>query len=58
MTGGHLVLVVEDDLAMRKLLRATLQSHGYRVVDAAGAAEAMGLFSSHNPGMRMGKWSL
>ncbi|NUP12372.1 MAG: response regulator [Polyangiaceae bacterium] len=49
MTQGPLVLVVEDEPPMRKLLRATLQSHGYRVVDAASAAEAMTMFTSHNP---------
>ena len=49
MTAGHLVLVVEDDLAMRKLLRATLESHGFRVIEAVSAKEAMALFTSHNP---------
>ncbi len=35
-----LVLVVEDEAAMRKLLRGELVSHGYRVVEVESGAEA------------------
>ncbi len=39
MTEPRTVLVIEDELAMRRLLRATLEAHGFAVVDAATMAE-------------------
>ena len=44
-----LVLVVEDEPPMRKFIRASLGSHGYRVIEAERASEAIGLLTSHNP---------
>lgn len=44
-----LVLVVEDEPQMRRFIRASLTSHGYRLVEAGGAAEATALATSHNP---------
>jgi two-component system KDP operon response regulator KdpE len=52
MSGGSegpLVLVVEDELQMRRFLRAGLVAHGYRVVEATTATEALSLAPSHNP---------
>jgi two-component system KDP operon response regulator KdpE len=46
---GALVLVVEDEPQMRKFIRASLSSHGYRVVEAERAAESVMLMTSHNP---------
>ncbi|HUS64030.1 MAG TPA: response regulator [Kofleriaceae bacterium] len=43
------VLVVDDELAMRRFLRASLGSHGFRVVEAATAAEAIAAATGHNP---------
>ncbi|MEZ4403717.1 MAG: response regulator [Kofleriaceae bacterium] len=39
MTGG-LVLIVDDEPAMRRLLSATLTAHGFAVVEAGDLAEA------------------
>jgi two-component system KDP operon response regulator KdpE len=47
--GGDLVLVVEDEPQMRKFIRASLTSHGYRIVEAETAHEAVRLITSHNP---------
>jgi two-component system KDP operon response regulator KdpE len=44
-----LVLVVEDEPQMRKFIRASLSSHGYRVLEAERAADAVSLLTSHNP---------
>ncbi len=44
-----LVLVVEDEPQMRKFIRASLLSHGYRVLEAERATEAVALMTSHNP---------
>lgn len=47
--NGALILVVEDEPQMRRFIRASLQSHGYRVLEAERVAEAMALVTSHNP---------
>jgi two-component system KDP operon response regulator KdpE len=47
--AGPLVLLVEDEAPMRRLLRAALGAHGYRVVEAATAREARQLAVSHHP---------
>jgi two-component system, OmpR family, KDP operon response regulator KdpE len=44
-----LVLVVEDEPQMRRFLRASLTSHGYRFIEAASSSEAVMMVSSHNP---------
>jgi two-component system, OmpR family, KDP operon response regulator KdpE len=44
-----LVLLVEDEPAMRRLLRASLTSHGFRIIEATNAREGMALATSHNP---------
>lgn len=48
---GAVVLVVEDEPQMRKFIRASLSSHGYRVLEADRVAEAVMLLTSHNPEM-------
>ncbi len=40
--SGATVLVVDDEAAIRRLLRTTLEGAGYRVSEAATAAEAVG----------------
>jgi two-component system KDP operon response regulator KdpE len=47
--AGPIVLLVEDEPQMRRFLRAALGSHGYRLVEATTAAEAVSLGTSHNP---------
>ena len=44
-----LVLVVEDEPQMRKFVRIALESHDYRVIEAATAAEAIQQAASHTP---------
>ncbi len=46
---GAQVLVVEDEPQMRKFIRASLTSHGYRILEAERASEALMLATSHNP---------
>jgi two-component system KDP operon response regulator KdpE len=46
---GPLILVVEDEAQMRRFIRASLYSHGYRVVETDRVSEAMALMTSHNP---------
>ncbi|MDB4929163.1 MAG: DNA-binding response regulator KdpE [Myxococcaceae bacterium] len=47
--AGPLVLVVEDEPQMRRFLRASLTSHGYRFAEAETAAAALALASSQHP---------
>jgi len=51
--GGHndLVLVVDDDPAIRDLTRTMLERHGYRVLDAADGATALELLDYHRAGI-------
>lgn len=44
--NGESVLVVEDEQAMRKLIRRVLERAGYQVLEAADAAEGMRRFSA------------
>ena len=46
---GPVVLVVEDESAMRKFLRVSLGANGFRVVEALTVAEATSLAPGHNP---------
>ncbi len=44
-----LVLVVEDEVQMRRFLRAALGANGFRLVEAGTASEALSLAPGHNP---------
>jgi two-component system KDP operon response regulator KdpE len=48
-SAGPLILVVEDEVPMRRFLRVSLASRDFRVVEAGSAREALQLASSHNP---------
>lgn len=41
VAGDHLALVVEDEPSLRKLMERILADHGYHVIAAAGAEEAL-----------------
>src|SRR5512147_2838792 len=47
--NAPLVLVVEDELPVRRFLRAALETHGYRLVEAGSVREAEQLAPGHNP---------
>jgi PAS domain S-box-containing protein len=44
---GELILVVDDETAVRRVIQRTLDKHGYRVVTAAEGSEAMAFFAQH-----------
>jgi two-component system KDP operon response regulator KdpE len=46
---GPIVMVVEDEPQMRRFLRASLGSHGFRLLEAGSAKEALALATSQAP---------
>jgi two-component system KDP operon response regulator KdpE len=49
VSDGALVLVVEDEKELRRFIRAALNAHGYRLLEASSVGEAKMLATSHNP---------
>src|ERR1017187_9760905 len=49
MADSGTVLVIEDELAIRRFLKPTLQSQGFKVLEAVKGEEGLALASSHNP---------
>ena len=50
MTGdAAIILIVEDEPPIRRLLRATLDANDYRVLEAGTGAEAVGALRHHRP---------
>jgi two-component system KDP operon response regulator KdpE len=47
--GGALVLVVEDERAVRRFLRASLTSHGFRMIEAATAEAGLAATKADHP---------
>lgn len=47
--NGPLVLLVEDELSLRRFLRTTLALHGYRLVEAPTLREGLLAAASHRP---------
>jgi two-component system, cell cycle sensor histidine kinase and response regulator CckA len=47
LAGSETVLIVEDEEAVRKLLRRTLEKQGYRLLVAASGIEALDLLRHH-----------
>lgn len=47
--GKHTILVIEDELQIRRFLRATLLGHGYHLVEATTGQEGVILATSHQP---------
>ena len=51
MSAGPRVLLVEDEPQMRRFIRASLEAHGYSLVEATTATEGTQLAASHNPAL-------
>jgi len=51
MNGKPLVLIVDDEPQMRRLLTVALEANGYRVLAAAGGQEGLVLAAQHQPAL-------
>jgi signal transduction histidine kinase/ActR/RegA family two-component response regulator len=51
--GSETILLVEDDPAVRKYARGVLEEYGYRVFEAASAAEAMAIWNERSEQIRL-----
>lgn len=43
----ELILVVDDETAVREIIRATLETYGYEVISASNGAEAVAIFAKN-----------
>jgi PAS domain S-box-containing protein len=50
---GELILVVDDETAIREITRETLEAHGYHVLTASDGAEALTLYADHKGEIRL-----
>ena len=50
--NGELILVVDDELAVREIAKETLQAFGYRAVTASDGTEAVAIFASRKEEVR------
>jgi len=49
---GELILIVDDERIIREITRASLEDHGYRVVDAGDGTEALAQYASQGGEIR------
>ncbi len=48
LRGSERLLIVEDELVLRQLVREILRQHGYTVAEAANGVEALEIWREHN----------
>jgi two-component system KDP operon response regulator KdpE len=51
MSNSQSILIIDDEAQIRKLLTITLQSNGYKILEAATGSEGLKLVSSHTPNL-------
>ena len=47
----HTILIIDDDISLRRVLEYNMQEEGYEVLAAANGAEGLELFERHNPAL-------
>jgi two-component system cell cycle sensor histidine kinase/response regulator CckA len=45
--SGELILIADDEAAVRQITRLTLEEHGYRVLEAQDGAEGVAVYAQH-----------
>jgi CheY-like chemotaxis protein len=51
--SGELILLVDDEAAVRDIARLTLETHGYKVVEARDGAEGVAVYAMHREDVRL-----
>lgn len=58
MTQSPMILVIDDELPMRRLLRVTLEAHGYAVHEATTARDGLAQAAQLRPDVILLDWGL
>jgi two-component system, cell cycle sensor histidine kinase and response regulator CckA len=53
MGTGEMILLVDDEAAVRDIAKLTLETHGYKVVEAQDGAEGVAVFAMHRNEIRL-----
>ena len=51
MSSENTILILDDELQMRRLLEITLESNGYNIIEAVNGKEGINLAASHQPSL-------
>jgi two-component system KDP operon response regulator KdpE len=51
MSSENVILIIDDEIQMRRLLEITLQSNGYDTIEAVTGKEGINLAASHQPAL-------
>ena len=51
MSSENTILIIDDELQMRRLLEITLESNGYNIIEAVNGKEGVNLAASHQPSL-------
>src|SRR5436189_1275274 len=51
MSSKNTILIIDDELQMRRLLEITLESNGYNIIEAVNGKEGINLAASHQPSL-------
>ncbi len=51
MSSENNILIIDDEMQMRRLLEITLQSNGYDTIEATNGKEGINLAASHQPAL-------
>lgn len=51
--SGELILVVDDEIAIREITKGTLEAYGYRALTAADGTEAIALYAQHKDDIKI-----
>ena len=51
--NGELILVVDDEIAIREITKGTLESYGYRALTASDGTEAVAIYAQHKDDIKI-----
>jgi len=53
MGNGELILIIDDEAAIREIAKETLQAHGYNAITASDGAEGIALFAENKKDIKV-----